>query len=98
MVLLGETHDDSIAHQLQLQLMLGALKQVRRCAGNPVLGTPCSMYTIMHHVVEALIWTRRAGRQLTLSLEMFERDVQGVMDEYLAGSITERDLRQVRCL
>ena len=29
-VLLGETHDDSIAHQLQLQLMLGALKQVRR--------------------------------------------------------------------
>ena len=25
---------------------------------------------------------------------MFERDVQGVMDEYLAGSITERDLRQ----
>ena len=40
----------------------------------------------------------RAGRQLTLSLEMFERDVQGVMDEYLAGSITERDLRQVRNL
>ena len=38
--------------------------------------------------------TYRAGRQLTLSLEMFERDVQGVMDEYLAGSITERDLRQ----
>ena len=29
---------------------------------------------------------------------MFERDVQGVMDEYLAGSITERDLRQVRDL
>ena len=29
-VLLGETHDDSIAHQLQLQLMLGALKQVQR--------------------------------------------------------------------
>ena len=31
-VLLGETHDDSIAHQLQLQLMLGALKQVKRWA------------------------------------------------------------------
>ena len=33
-----------------------------------------------------------------MSLEMFERDVQGVMDEYLAGTITERDLRQVRRL
>ena len=40
----------------------------------------------------------RVGRPLTLSLEMFERDVQGVMDEYLAGSITERDLRQVSTL
>lgn len=35
-VLLGETHDDSIAHQLQLQLMLGALKQVRRWAATPM--------------------------------------------------------------
>lgn len=31
---------------------------------------------------------------LTLSLEMFERDVQLVMDEYLAGLITEKKLRQ----
>lgn len=30
-MLLGETHDDSIAHQLQLQLMLGALKHFKRC-------------------------------------------------------------------
>lgn len=31
---------------------------------------------------------------LTLSMEMFERDVQLVMDEYLAGFITEKKLRQ----
>jgi uncharacterized iron-regulated protein len=30
-----------------------------------------------------------AGRPVTLSLEMFERDVQPVLDEYLAGLITE---------
>lgn len=30
-----------------------------------------------------------AGRPLVLSLEMFERDVQPVIDEYLAGLITE---------
>ncbi len=30
-------------------------------------------------------------RPVTLSLEMFERDVQGVLDEYLAGLVRERD-------
>ncbi|HEX8719695.1 MAG TPA: ChaN family lipoprotein [Pyrinomonadaceae bacterium] len=30
------------------------------------------------------------GRSVALSLEMFERDVQTVLDEYLAGLITER--------
>lgn len=40
----------------------------------------------------------REGRLTALSLEMFERDVQGVMDEYLAGSIAERDLERVSFL
>lgn len=40
----------------------------------------------------------RTGRPVALSLEMFERDVQGVLDEYLSGSITERDLKQVLLL
>jgi uncharacterized iron-regulated protein len=36
---------------------------------------------------------RRAGaRRVALSLEMFERDVQGVLDEYLADTIREKDL------
>ncbi len=38
----------------------------------------------------------RQGRPVALSLEMFERDVQGIMDEYLAGMIAERDLQRVR--
>ncbi|MGI9108061.1 MAG: ChaN family lipoprotein [Pyrinomonadaceae bacterium] len=33
---------------------------------------------------------KSADRKVTLALEMFERDVQLVLDEYLAGSITER--------
>ena len=33
----------------------------------------------------------RLGRPVVLSLEMFERDVQGLLDEYLAGRITEND-------
>ncbi|MEP7002063.1 MAG: ChaN family lipoprotein [bacterium] len=39
----------------------------------------------------------QTGRPIVLSLEMFERDVQPVVDEYLAGRITERDfLARVR--
>src|SRR6185295_4257295 len=29
----------------------------------------------------------RSGRPVVLSLEMFERDVQGVLDDYLAGKV-----------
>ena len=49
--LIGETHDDPVAHQLELYLLVQM--QSRR---------PC-----------------------LLSLEMFETDVQPIMDEYLAG-------------
>src|SRR4029079_6590222 len=33
----------------------------------------------------------RTGRTVVLSLEMFERDVQGVLDDYLAGRVSESD-------
>lgn len=56
-LLFGETHDDPVAHQLELYLLMQI--QARR---------PC-----------------------TLSLEMFETDVQPVVDEYLAGLIREAD-------
>lgn len=46
------------------------------------------------HVLQDSIWQqmveRSQGRDVALSLEMFERDVQPVLDEYLSGSITER--------
>lgn len=35
---------------------------------------------------------RAGGRGVALSLEMFERDVQGVVDEYLGDRIREKDL------
>ena len=44
------------------------------------------------HTLEAEILRRLAGPQRALSLEMFERDVQGVLDEYLNGLIDEKDL------
>jgi len=55
-LLLGEYHDDPVAHELQAELL-------ERLADGP--------------------------RPPVLSLEMFETDVQGVMDEYLQGVITE---------
>lgn len=44
-----------------------------------------------HELLQVL--SREAGRPVTLSLEMFERDVQLVVDEYLAGMITEAHFR-----
>ena len=59
-VLVGETHDDPVAHQLELYLLVQM--QSRQ---------PC-----------------------VLSLEMFETDVQPVVDEYMAGLIREADFMQ----
>ena len=91
-VLLGETHDDRIAHLLQLQLLRGAQQRFSRHGNRlmePLTGS-------MAHKLYLINWAFcRTDRPVALSLEMFERDVQGIMDEYLSGAITERDLRQV---
>jgi uncharacterized iron-regulated protein len=63
-VFVGETHDDPLAHFMELQLLRGANERFGRTAGK---------------------------RSVYLSLEMFERDTQGVLDEYLNGLIEERD-------
>jgi hypothetical protein len=65
-ILIGEVHDDKVAHELQMQILM-------HCA------TAC----------------RERGRRLVLSLEMFESDVQGVLDEYvLRRGIREEDMLQ----
>lgn len=43
-------------------------------------------HALQHDVVRALV---DAGRDVAVSMEMFERDVQGALDDYLAGRITE---------
>ena len=46
------------------------------------------------HRAEAMVLESlgRVGRPVVLSLEMFERDVQPALDDYLAGRISEADL------
>ena len=61
-LLLGECHDDSEAHCVELDVL-------QRC-----------------HTA----WG--GSRRLVLSLEMFERDVQPILDEYMCDAIAERDL------
>ena len=62
-VFVGETHDDPVAHQLEL-----------------------FMYIHLASMVSPM------GSKLSLSLEMFETDVQHQLDEYTQGSIQEKDL------
>ena len=45
------------------------------------------------HVLQQRLLAAVAARHpVVLAMEMFETDVQGVLDEYLAGVVTERDL------
>ena len=78
-VLLGEEHDDPLTHRLQLEILREAF--VRYAAE----GSPPPA-----HGQRAT--PAGGGRPVVLSLEMFERDVQHVLDEYLAGVITEDHL------
>ncbi|MDX1532160.1 MAG: ChaN family lipoprotein [Rhodothermales bacterium] len=47
-------------------------------------------HALQRRLLQALV--EQTGRPVILSLEMFERDVQPVLDEYLAGLVRERDL------
>lgn len=58
-IFLGEEHNDSIAHLVELK------------------------------VLQALYYQNRG--KLSLSMEMWERDVQGIMNEYLLGFISEKN-------
>ncbi len=59
-VFLGEQHDDSSTHRLELAVLEGLAAR---------------------------------GRDVTLALEMFERDVQPLLDRYLAGQVSEEEFR-----
>ena len=58
-VFLGEQHDDTVAHSLQMRIFKESYLKIKD------------------------------KRKLTLSLEMFEKDVQTVIDEYLQNLISE---------
>jgi len=79
-IFFGEQHDDPVTHQLQA-LLLGRLYQrYHRLPDGPAV-----------HPGAPGVQTPAVGgkRTVVLSLEMFERDVQSVVDEYLADLITE---------
>lgn len=47
-------------------------------------------HALQFEIFKAAIEKYGSNRQITLSMEMFERDVQTVVNEYLAGFITEK--------
>jgi len=103
-VLLGEYHDDAVAHALQLAL----LQHVAGKLGYPAAQAPQQQQQPTpqrKETLKPLSQQQPAAQQdeqqqqqhgpsrpLILSLEMFETDVQGVLTEYLAGLIPLSDL------
>jgi len=84
-VLIGEAHDDPVAHQLELYLLIRAHQ---RCSATPDARPDARTLTLAGNGTGAA--PRR--RRLILSLEQFERDAQTVLDEYVGGTIREHDL------
>lgn len=77
-VYIGETHDDPTGHMLELDLLTRAAETYGSPAPGGATLTPTAPAT---------------RRQMALSLEFFERDVQLPLDEYLAGRISESSFR-----
>ena len=78
-VFVGETHDDPTGHALELQLLEGAWRAYGAAAGDSA------------GAEDGAAGRSRSGtRPVALSLEFFQHDVQPVVDEYLAGLITEK--------
>lgn len=75
-VFIGELHNDPVAHLLEAQLLQDAFEKYARAD--------------VHNAVNTRDAANAHARVVTLSLEMFERDTQTEVDEYLAGLITER--------
>lgn len=80
-VLFGEEHTDRITHGLQEEFLRRAFVAYGRASARPAGEAPPG------HPRSGT--DREARRPIVLSLEMVERDVQYVLDEYLADLITE---------
>eukprot|EP00879_Flechtneria_rotunda_P001579 GHRR01001738.1.p1 GENE.GHRR01001738.1~~GHRR01001738.1.p1 ORF type:complete len:440 (+),score=183.63 GHRR01001738.1:170-1489(+) len=126
-VLLGEYHDDPVAHALQLELLKRAVEHsglaasagpspAARAGRNPTATaaadgdgdnqlqhssaqqSSAAAESAIHpspsspQQSETNKQRNQQQRQVILSLEMFERDVQPVVDEYLAGILPLHDL------
>ncbi|UCC24060.1 MAG: ChaN family lipoprotein [Gemmatimonadales bacterium] len=81
-VLFGEEHDDLMTHRLQAEVLRRLFVDYNRPSAS---GRPSP------HPGRTGVATPQTGgdRTVVLSLEMFERDVQYVLDEYLADLISE---------
>jgi uncharacterized iron-regulated protein len=82
-VFFGEEHDDLNTHRVQAEVLRRLYARYSR-AGGP------SPHPGAQGVATP---TGRGDRTVVLSLEMFERDVQSILDEYLADLITESHFR-----
>lgn len=85
-VLFGEEHDDLMTHRLQLEVLRRLFMEYQ---AGPMAGS--SPHGASGAPGAPGVDTPGTGgdRTVVLSMEMFERDVQYVVDEYLADLITE---------
>jgi uncharacterized iron-regulated protein len=86
-VFVGETHDDPTGHMLEAELLRRAFEAYGGADATEPGGDPHDAAPGPGDAEDP------DTRPVVLSLEFFERDVQLVLDEYLAGLITEGAFR-----
>jgi uncharacterized iron-regulated protein len=82
-VFIGEGHDDPTGHMLEAEL----LRRAYESYGAPEAGDGGGAEDAAEDEADA------ARRPIALSLEFFQSDTQPILDEYLAGLITEKAFR-----
>jgi uncharacterized iron-regulated protein len=103
-VLLGEYHDDAVAHALQLALLKHVANRLGYAVPPQTPSPPQPSQQRQQQQQQSSLGPQherpkqqqqqqqQPSRPLILSLEMFETDVQPVLSEYLAGHIPLSDL------
>lgn len=81
-------YDAAAGHFIDFEVMLAAISKADVVFVGEQHDDP-NTHRLETAILEGL---HRRKRAPVVSLEMFERDVQGVLDSYLAGRITEEDL------
>jgi uncharacterized iron-regulated protein len=93
-VFLGESHNDRVGHRVQLAIFERLMGTAMRAAGDSAVGPSHAQDGSPTIPARDPVDVANPDSPVVLSLEMFETDVQYIVDEYLHGLISSDQFRR----